>query len=76
MSLVDLGEVALTQQVVEVEDVVLNLLAGYLLTLLLAHPPSFDDNLIITYIIHSKSQIDRSFRGIIQYRTFSLLGIL
>lgn len=52
MSLVDLGEVALTQQVVEVEDVVLNLLAGYLLTLLLAHPPSFDDNLIITYIIH------------------------
>ena len=52
VSLVDLREVALTQQVVEVEDVILNLLAGYLLTLLLAHPPSFDDNLIITYIIH------------------------
>jgi len=52
VSLVDLREVALTQQVVEVEDVILNLLAGYLLTLLLAHPRSFDDNLIITYIIH------------------------
>lgn len=31
MSLIDLGEVALTQQVTEVEDVVLDLLAGYLM---------------------------------------------
>lgn len=30
MRLVDLGEVALAQQVAEVEDVVLDLLAGYL----------------------------------------------
>lgn len=52
MSLIDFGEVALTQKVVEIEDVILDLLAGYLLTLLLAHPRSFDDNLIITYIIH------------------------
>jgi len=38
MGLVDLREVALAQQVVEVKDVVLDLLAGDLLTQLLAHP--------------------------------------
>jgi hypothetical protein len=48
---VDLREVALAQQVVEVEDVVLDLFAGDLLTQLLTHPRPFADNLIITYII-------------------------
>jgi hypothetical protein len=51
MGPVDLREVALAQQVVEVEDVVLDLFAGDLLTQLLSHPRPFADNLIITYII-------------------------
>ncbi len=51
MGPVDLREVALAQQVVEVEDVVLDLFAGDLLTQLLTHPRPFADNLIITYII-------------------------
>lgn len=63
MGLVDLGEVALPEEVVEVEDVVLDLLAGYLLTQLLAHV-AVGDNLIITYIIPLDAQLELDELGL------------